>query len=110
MNDAATAKQLTRAELDILEERRRQITQEGWTEAHDDAHGADELSTAALCYLSAVVYPDEDAWTHAEQKAPGDWPWEAAWWKPTTPRRDLVKATALLIAEIERRDRKEGGA
>ena len=29
----------------------------------------------------------------------------AAWFKPTTPRRDLVKAGALIIAEIERLDR-----
>jgi len=29
----------------------------------------------------------------------------AAWFKPTDPRRDLVKAGALCIAEIERLDR-----
>jgi len=37
----------------------------------------------------------------------GCWPikWMAAWFKPTDPRRDLVKAGALCIAEIERLDR-----
>lgn len=40
-----------------------------------------------------------------EPKAPSKWPWDAAWWKPTDRRRDLVKAAALLIAEIERIDR-----
>ncbi|MEB3421767.1 hypothetical protein VK682_24660 [Salipiger manganoxidans] len=33
------------------------------------------------------------------------WPWDRKWWKPTTPRRDLVKAGALIVAEIERLDR-----
>ncbi|ECW2960719.1 hypothetical protein F3X75_02065 [Salmonella enterica subsp. enterica] len=27
------------------------------------------------------------------------------WWKPSSPRRDLVKAGALILAEIERGDR-----
>lgn len=33
------------------------------------------------------------------------WPWDMSWWKPRTPREDLVRAAALLIAEIERIDR-----
>ncbi|MBY5804125.1 hypothetical protein [Rhizobium leguminosarum] len=33
------------------------------------------------------------------------WPWERRFWKPTERRRDLVKAAALIIAEIERLDR-----
>lgn len=33
------------------------------------------------------------------------WPWDWAWWKPKNPRRDLVRAAALIIAEIERLDR-----
>lgn len=34
------------------------------------------------------------------------WPWEAHWWKCSHPRRALVKAAALILAEIERYDRK----
>jgi hypothetical protein len=30
------------------------------------------------------------------------------WWKPTNRRRDLVKAGALILAEIERLDRAAG--
>jgi hypothetical protein len=33
------------------------------------------------------------------------WPWDRKWWKPTDRRRDLVKAAALILAEIERLDR-----
>lgn len=35
------------------------------------------------------------------------WPWDERWWKPEGGRRDLVKAGALIIAEIERLDRLE---
>lgn len=35
------------------------------------------------------------------------WPWSREWWKPKNPRRDLVKAGALIVAEIERLDRLE---
>ena len=35
------------------------------------------------------------------------WPWLSSWWKPSTNRRDLVKAGALILAEIERLDRAE---
>ncbi|AFQ48272.1 hypothetical protein [Burkholderia cepacia] len=39
--------------------------------------------------------------------APAWWPktWEPSWSKPTTPRRNLVKAGALILAELERLDR-----
>ncbi len=113
MTDAATAMQLTRAELDILEERRRQITQEGWTEIHDDRHAAGELAGAAACYAMQTALDSigrRDLGETVKRTMRELWPWALHWWKPTTPRRDLVKATALLIAEIERRDRKEGRA
>ena len=36
---------------------------------------------------------------------PRDWPWEPEAWKPTYPVRDLVKAGALIAAEIDRLER-----
>jgi len=33
------------------------------------------------------------------------WPWDPKWWKPKDRRRDLVRAAALIIAEIDRHDR-----
>ena len=33
--------------------------------------------------------------------------WSRDWWKPKNRRHDLVRAAALLIAEIERLDRQE---
>jgi len=81
---------------DVAVERQRQIEQEGWSAEHDDEHGNDELACAAACYAIASKFPG-----YAEKM----WPWDEEWWKPTDDRRNLVKAAALLIAEIERLDR-----
>lgn len=92
---------LTQAALDVLTERRRQIDAEGWTPEHDDEHNCQELAMAAACYAgNAGGYVWADGW-------PGEivFPWDRSLWKPSTPRRDLVKAAALILAEIERLDR-----
>lgn len=84
---------------DIQDERRRQIKEEGWTPEHDDQHDSGELAHAAGCYALF-------SGSHADAGDPPKyWPWDAAWWKPSEYRRDLVKAAALLVAEIERLDR-----
>lgn len=95
---------------DIAAERRRQIEIEGWTPEHDDRHDTGELARAASCYaLSAseegvavedFLYDDNGA-----PLCPRWWPWDTDWWKPSGDRRDLVKAGALIVAEIERLDR-----
>lgn len=97
------------AASDVLAERRRQIEAEGWAPEHDDAHTAGQLAGAAVCYAHHV---NARGWvvgtpfdTYATEDAPIEWPWDESWWKPTTPRRDLVKAAALILAEIERLDR-----
>lgn len=90
----------TAAARDVLAERRRQVEAEGWTPEHDDEHDGGEMGEAAAVYaLHAAGWP---AGSYAEF-----WPapWSRAWFKPTQPRRDLVKAAALILAEIERIDR-----
>lgn len=83
---------------DVLAERKRQREKEGWSVAHDDCHTEGELAQAAACYAWCPPRPLE------VKKA---WPWGREWWKPTPTdrRRELVKAGALIIAEIERLDR-----
>lgn len=90
----------TQAATDVLAERQRQITAEGWTPEHDDQHEVGELATAAACYAgNAGGYVWQGGW-------PGEvWPWPREYWKPSTPRRDLVKSAAMILAEIERIDR-----
>lgn len=94
---------MTLATTDVLTERRRQVEAEGWTREHDDTHGHGQLARAAACYaLSGSCAPGDETAAMLVDLA---WPWPARWWKPTTSRRDLVKAAALILAEIERLDR-----
>ena len=95
------------AEL-IAEERQRQIDAEGWTPEHDDTHNTGQLAFAAACYAdyaahqAAKVSFDERSAAEYRQ-----WPWDVAWWKPSaSPIRNLVKAGALIAAEIDRLQRR----
>jgi hypothetical protein len=87
---------------DIAAERKRQIEVEGWTPEHDDGHIDGELAVAAACY---AVDPRPLAAAAMSEIFMRLWPRNTAWWKSTTRRRDLVKAGALIVAEIERLDR-----
>lgn len=93
--DFVSGKEVPQAWLDVQAERRRQVEAEGWTPEHDDLYCAAELPRAAAAYIL----------NGANDEAPAIWPFSAKWWKPSTARRDLVKACALALAEIERLDR-----
>lgn len=89
----------------VAAERRRQIEVEGWTPEHDDLHGDGELAAAGACYAIKAAMPQND-FRFAIGYPPPYWPgWATKWWKPTDRRRDLIKAAALIIAEIERIER-----
>lgn len=94
----------------MLAERARQISAEGWTPEQDDAHKAGELASAAVVYALYAASDSHhrealDIRNNPQRSRPYGWPWSKEWWKPTDQRRDLVKAGALILAEIERRDR-----
>lgn len=95
MPDRGHVKRPNGVEL-IARERVRQVQVEGWTPTHDAGHNDGDLALAAVCYIESghltMVPP------------PDDWPWEPEWWKPSEDRiRNLVKAGALIAAEIDRR-------
>jgi hypothetical protein len=96
----------TKAVQDVLAERQRQITKEGWTTAHDDAYYAGDLSKAASVY---ALVGSSDGRVIGDELSPSItqmvWPWEWHWFKPRDRRYNLVRAAALLLAEIERLDR-----
>lgn len=94
---AAARGALTPAARDVLAERARQISAEGWTPERDDSYSESELALAAASYASAAGGCAKDV--------PQTWPWAPEWWKPAYGRRDLEKAGALILAEIERIDR-----
>lgn len=99
----AQAGQVPQAWLDVQAERRRQVEVEGWTPEHDDAHSHGEMARAAACYaLAGSSAPNDGTAALLVSLA---WPWDEQWWKPSTARRDMVKACALALAEIERLDR-----
>jgi hypothetical protein len=91
---------LTKAAQDVLAERQRQIDKEGWTPAHDDAHGGGEMASAAAVYALRAS-------GHFESGVPTYWPWDFADYKPKDNRSNLIRAGALVLAEIERLDRME---
>lgn len=80
----------------IAAERARQLIKLGFDDTHDTQHTDDELSWAAIAYATDATRQDGDA------DACG-WPWNVADWKPRGPITDLVRAGALLAAEIDRR-------
>lgn len=102
---ASMAEALNGGVAAIADERRRQIEAEGWTPEHDNLHDDGELALAAASYIQGSFYRHPD---HSDQPVPGNWPWHPSWWKPTDKRRDLVKAGALVAAEIDRIDRAAG--
>ncbi len=81
----------------IKRERERQMAAEGWSASHDDGHRRGELARAAACYalegLNVTGRPR--------------WPWSVDWWKPKDQIRNLVRAGALIAAEIDRLKRTE---
>lgn len=86
---------LSQAAQDVLAERQRQVDAEGMERRYDDKYQHNELRRAAAVYACPSVIARDTA----------IWPWAQNWMKFTTPRRNAIKAAALLIAEIERIDR-----
>jgi hypothetical protein len=93
---------------DVAAERQRQMDAEGWTPEHDDGHKEFELSRAAATYALWGTGVPLNGQRHVGSfgtKPYSIWPWGGEWWKPRDRRRNLVKAGALILAEIERLDR-----
>jgi len=88
--------------IKLIAAERREQARKGWTAEHDDVHRDGELVVAATCY-SLVPFCSEHGCDAAI--TPESWPWDADSWKPSPgdPIRDLVKAAALIAAEIDRR-------
>lgn len=105
------SKEFSRAATDVLAERQRQIDTEGWSVESDDRYTSGELALAAGNYIGATTFRLHGLDPLTQRDNGGvftgwhKWPWSPEWWKPTNHRSDLVKAAALLLAEIERIDR-----
>jgi hypothetical protein len=93
----------------IALERSRQVGAEGWSPENDDGHTGGELARAAACYATPPI--SRELHRRFSGIAPVEWPWIADYWKPEKDRvSELVKAGALIAAEIDRLQRdREGG-
>jgi hypothetical protein len=92
----------------IMDERIRQILQEGFNEEHDDGHREGSIIEAAIAYADEplLIYAGAE---REDVGVPNQWPWEPSAWKPSAdPIRNLIKAGALIAAEIDRLERKRG--
>ncbi len=92
----------------IEEERKGQISKEGWTPEHDAEHKNGELADAAACYAMTKNAIDF-LWTYKmtledDPSCPCIFPFDRKWWKPCPDDRihELAKAGALIAAEIDR--------
>lgn len=88
----------------IARERQRQILKEGFDAANDDDYIEGELVAAAKSYaLVAEMQAIRKDQPIAPTFFPKTWPWMRKWWKPSAdPVQNLVKAGALIAAEIDR--------
>lgn len=99
--DEPPARPAQRVAGELIAERMRQITGENRSRSHDDGYQPHELPAAAAAYAFSAA--TRERFFAADPVVL--WPWDPAAFKQTDPRRDLVKAGALIIAEIERIDR-----
>ena len=94
---------------EISAERNRQVAVEGWTLVHDDEHVSGEIAAMAAFYAmppAAREWPaSETGYGETLGKAILPEGWTG---KEGDRRRELIKAGALIVAEIERLDRANG--
>ena len=84
---------LTQATRDVLAERQRQISVEGYSLQHDvDMNDSNDLARAAACYAMAEV---------GYEYGRVSWPWDEEGWKPKDRYRNFTRAAALLIAAAD---------
>ena len=90
----------------IAAERKRQIEVERFSAQRDDPYNHAQLAGAAACYALICIKPaDPDMAEAAERAAVTFWPWGDVGLKRRSERENLVKAGALIAAEIDRLDR-----
>lgn len=97
--------------MDIMDERAHQKL--SYSEAHDDDHDAGELAYAAAAFAVPknaqvdIMVGNRERWSRAGWAGLATILWPTRWDLPTSAgnRQDLVRAGAMIVAEIERIDR-----
>lgn len=95
----------TKAATDVLAERERQKTAKGYDAEHDGELPDGDLAKAGAAYaLHGALSDGARTDKRDKNRWPFCWPWGAECWRPKSQREDLVRAGALILAEIERLD------
>lgn len=97
----------------IMQERERQKSAEGYSAEHDDEHGDRSLAIAAACYaIHGLVDIRVVKIVQTSEKYPYFVGYDAWPWGPVADKRGrqtrlraLIKAGALIAAEIDRLQR-----
>lgn len=90
----------------VIAERQRQQSDEGWTPEHDDGHVNDEIAAMAAYYAMPVGARDWPASETGYGATFGEAIRPEGWQAKESDRWDeLVKAGALVLAELERLER-----
>lgn len=79
----------------VKKEREKQISKHGYTTVHDRQHPKKAVLYGALAYLNSVIY--------SSNVGIEDWPFKEESFKPEGDIKNLVKAAAMIIAEIDKR-------
>ena len=86
--------------LELIELERAKQRSLGYDASHDDEHIHGEIAVAAMCYAHEAALWNNG---HNLGDCSDEWPFEEEAWRPSDdPVRNLVKAGALIAAEIER--------
>lgn len=88
----------------IAAERARQIAEEGFDTGNDAGYVKEELIRAAICYLLVRSRLSGVALSLGSTMFQHLWPFGREWWKPKSKREDLIRAGALIAAELDRMD------
>lgn len=90
---------------ELLVERRRQVRVEGLDPERDQQYEEGELADAAATYAYWAYHLGQRKGTL--DQTPRTWTLPPEQWKPASQRQMLIKAGALILAELDRLDRQQ---
>lgn len=92
----------------IQKERQRQIDKYGYSDEHIlksvEDYSCGELADAAASYCLSIGVREDNNIMQYNRKIPWFFPWDEQYFKPSPDDRikELTKAAAMLVAEIDR--------
>lgn len=111
-------KYISQGMFDVVSERISQEVENHYSEESDDHQNQLQLLIAAVSYclyppdndlernaMTTFFYPATESTGDIKRVSEQLWPWDSNTFKPRDRRNNLVRAAALIMAEIDRMDR-----